>query len=179
LAAPRENEVKLRIARADEAREQLARHGAERVRARHLEDNVLFDDAAASLVRRGCALRVRRTDQGGVLTFKGPRTDREGVKTRPEWETAVADADALSAIVQALGFRPAFRYQKYREVYRWRGVEVVVDETPIGAFLEIEGEVEAIHAAAAALGFGPADYIRDSYAALFAASGGTGDMLFP
>jgi hypothetical protein len=58
-------------------------------------------------------------------------------------------------------------------------VEVVVDETPIGAFLEIEGEVEAIHAAAAALGFGPADYIRDSYAALFAASGGTGDMLFP
>ena len=34
-------------------------------------------------------------------------------------------------------------------------VEVVVDETPIGCYLEIEGEVAAIHAAAAALGAAP------------------------
>ena len=71
-----------------------------------------------------------------------------------------------------------FRYQKYREVYRWNDVEVVVDETPIGSFLEIEGDLAAIHAAAADLGYGPADYIRESYAALFLAGGGRGDMLF-
>jgi adenylate cyclase, class 2 len=179
LAAPRENEIKLRIAGADEARGELTRRGAELVRPRHFEDNVLFDDASASLARRGCALRVRRTEHGAMFTYKGPRTDREGVKTRPERETAVADADAVCAIVESLGFRPRFRYQKYREVYRWRGVEVVVDETPIGAFLEIEGRIEDIHEAAAALGYGPGDYVRDSYAALYAASGGTGDMLFP
>ena len=179
MPAARENEVKLRIASAEEARRDLVRRGAERVRARHLEDNVLFDDAAASLSRRGCALRIRRTDQGGLLTYKGPRADREGVKTRPEWETSVADADALTAIVGALGYRPVFRYQKYREVFRWNGVEVVVDETPIGTFLEIEGEIAAIHAAAERLGYRPDDYIRESYAALFLAGGGTGDMLFP
>jgi adenylate cyclase class 2 len=178
LSAPRENEVKLRIARADDARAELLRRGARLVRARHFEDNVLFDDASRALGRRGCALRVRITDQGGVLTYKGPRTDREGVKTRDEWETAVADAAAARAIVEALGFQPVFRYQKYREVYRWDAVEVVVDETPIGSFLEIEGELPGIHAAAAALGYGPSDYLRESYAALFLAGGGTGDMVF-
>jgi len=176
--APRENEIKLRIAQADEARTDLARRGAELVRKRHLEDNVLLDDAARSLARRGCVLRVRRNDLGGVLTYKGPRAEREGVKTRVEWETTVADADALAAIVAALGFRPVFRYQKYREVYRLGDVEVVLDETPIGSFLEIEGEIGAIHAAAVQLGFGPADYIRDSYPALYAAAGGRGDMVF-
>jgi hypothetical protein len=57
-------------------------------------------------------------------------------------------------------------------------VEIVVDETPIGTFLEIEGPVAAIHEAARALGRGPADYVGASYVALFAAAGGTGDMVF-
>lgn len=178
MPGPVESEVKLRIARPQDARAALARIGAERVRPRHFEDNVLFDDAASSLASGGRALRVRRTDRGGVLTYKGPRTDREGVTTRPELETTVGDAETLQAVLQALGFRPVFRYQKYREVYRWNGVEIVVDETPIGSFLEIEGPVAAIHDAAAALGYSPADYVRDSYAALYFAGGGRGDMMF-
>jgi adenylate cyclase class 2 len=173
-----ESEIKLRVGRLDEARAALARLGAAEVRARHLEDNVLFDDAASSLAAAGCLLRVRRAEADGVLTWKGPRRDREGVKTRREVETTVGDPDALRAILEALGFRPVFRYQKYREVYRWKDVEIVLDETPIGSFLEIEGELAGIHAAAAALGYAPRDYIRDSYGALFAAAGGRGDMVF-
>jgi hypothetical protein len=38
--------------------------------------------------------------------------------------------------------------------------------------------VEPIQAAAAALGRGPADYVQDSYAALFVATGRGGDMVF-
>jgi adenylate cyclase class 2 len=57
-------------------------------------------------------------------------------------------------------------------------VEVVVDETPIGVFLEIEGGAAEIHAAAAALGHTRSDYILDSYPALFAATGRSGDMVF-
>jgi adenylate cyclase, class 2 len=174
-----ESEVKLRVARPEDARSALFRIGALAVRARHFEDNVLFDDPSASLAGTGRALRVRRTDQGGVLTFKGPRRDRQGIKSRPEIETAVADPDALQAVLQALGFRPVFRYQKYREVFRWHAVEIVVDETPIGSFLEIEGPVAAIHEAARALGYAPDDYVSESYASLFFASGGRGDMTFP
>ena len=50
LAEPIETEIKLKVASAEAARESAARaSGAELVRARHFEDNVLFDDEAGSL----------------------------------------------------------------------------------------------------------------------------------
>ena len=56
---------------------------------------------------------------------------------------------------------------------------MVVDETPIGDFLEVEGEAEGIHRVAAELGFSRSEYVTDSYVALFFAAGGKGDMVFP
>ena len=50
----------------------------------------------------------------------------------------------------------------------------MVDETPLGAFLEIEGPPETIDEAARALGLHPGDYVLDSYPALFRAAGGRG-----
>jgi adenylate cyclase class 2 len=178
LDEPIEQEVKLRTAGPDAARAAVARLGAALLRARHLEDNLLFDDPASSLASGGKLLRLRRTPAGAVLTYKGSRRVVEGVRRLVEVETAVADGDALEAILTGLGFRRVFRYQKQREVYRWQEVEIVVDETPIGTYLEIEGPLPAIHRAAAALGYGPADYVVDSYARLFRAAGGTGDMVF-
>jgi adenylate cyclase class 2 len=181
LAGQDETEIKLRMPGPGPAREAVARLGAVLVRPRHFEDNVLLDDAGSSLVGSGRTLRLRRTDDAAVLTFKGPRRDREGVRSRHEIEVKAGpeQADDLEAILRAVGFARAFRYQKYRETYRLGDVEIVVDETPIGTFLEIEGPLAQIHAAAAALGRGPGDYITDSYAGLFFAGGGKGDMVFP
>lgn len=173
-----ETEVKLRISGPEAAREALARLGASRVRERHFEDNAVYDDDAGSLGDRGCLLRLRRTDGACTLTYKGERRIVEGVKAREELETQVQDADALHAILVMTGLRPVFRYQKYRESFEWRGVEIVIDERPIGTFLEIEGDLEKIHTTAEALGYGPKDYVADSYASLFFASGGIGDMVF-
>jgi adenylate cyclase class 2 len=173
-----EREIKLRTPGPEAARDAMARLGARLVRARHLEDNVLLDDAAGRLRLGGTLLRLRRTPDGGRLTFKGPRLDSGDVKVREEIEVEIAEPDVLEAILAALGLRRIFRYQKYRETYSWKDVEIVVDETPVGVFLEIEGPTEGIHAAAAALGYGTADYITDSYARLFFASGGSGDMVF-
>ena len=181
MAGQVETEIKLRMSGPGPAREAVARLGATLVRPRHLEDNLLLDDTGSTLAGSGRTLRLRRTGDTAVLTFKGPRRDREGVKSRQEIEvqTAAEEADVLQAILRAIGFGPTFRYQKYRETYRLGDVEIVVDETPIGTFLEIEGPLPAIHATAAALGLGPRDYITDSYAGLFFASGGRGDMVFP
>ena len=161
-----------------EARALVGGIGATPSRPRHFEDNVLFDDAMSSLAASGRALRLRRTDAAAIVTYKGPRVTGAGVKSRPEIEVTVADADAAQQVLEGLGYHKAFRYQKYREAFRWRDAEIVVDETPIGTFLEVEGPIETIHAAAAALGRGPADYVTESYPALFAASGGRGDMVF-
>jgi adenylate cyclase, class 2 len=161
-----------------EARALVERIGATPSRSRHLEDNILFDDAGSSLAASGRALRLRRTDGPAIVTYKGPRLLGDAVKSRPEIEVTVGDADAAQQVLEALGYRKVFRYQKYREAFRWRDAEIVVDETPIGTFLEVEGPIATIHAAAAALGRGPADYVDESYAALFAASGRSGDMVF-
>jgi adenylate cyclase, class 2 len=179
LARTVETEVKLKMAGPEAARAAVARLGARLKTPRHFEDNLLFDDPAGSLRAAGTILRLRRVPEGAILTYKGPRRLEEGLKSREERETGVADADAVQAILEGVGLRPVFRYQKYREAYDWRGKEIVVDETPIGTFLEIEGDVEGIHAAAAALGRGSADYVSDSYVGLFFASGGKGDMVFP
>jgi adenylate cyclase class 2 len=174
-----ESEIKLRMDGPDSARRAVTALGASPARPRHLEDNTLYDDAGSSLYAAGCALRLRRAGSRAIVTYKGLRQERaDGVKSRPETELEVGDADAFEAILAALGYRKVFRYQKYRESYHWRDVEIVVDETPIGTYLEIEGPVATIHAAARAIGFGPQDYIGDSYAALFLASGGVGDMVF-
>ena len=173
-----ETEVKLRVDGPDAARAAVARLGAALARPRHFEDNVLLDDARGSLRAAGSILRLRRTPTAGLLTFKGPRHLEEGVKSREEVEAPVEDADALQLVLEQLGFRPVFRYQKYRETYTWRGQEIVIDETPIGTFLEIEGDVAGIDAAAAGLGYGRSDYITDSYVVLFFAGGGRGDMVF-
>jgi adenylate cyclase class 2 len=173
-----EKEIKLRVAGASAARQAVRRAGARLVQPRHFEDNLLLDDGRSSLRARGEVLRLRRTPDSAMLTFKGARLDAGDVKSRPELEVAVGDADLMLQILAAVGFLPVFRYQKYRETWARDGAEIVIDETPVGTFLEIEGPPRAIHRTAAALGFAREDYITDSYVGLFLAAGGSGDMVF-
>jgi adenylate cyclase class 2 len=178
MSEPRETEVKLRLESPDVVRERLRALGAVLVRERHFEENVLFDDKGGSLREGGTVLRLRQTPHGGVLTFKGPGEIEGGIKSREERETAVEAPEQVRAILRNLGYRPVFRYQKYRESWSHRGQEIEVDETPIGAFLEIEGDAEGIAAVARELGFSPADYLAESYVGLFLGGGGKGDMVF-
>ena len=181
----KEIEVKLAIDDADEARRRLGEAGAVALAVRSFEDNRLYDDARRSLKEAGRLLRIRLVSGRAVLTFKAksaePAADAR-YKIRDEYETEVADAAELDRVLRALGYEPAYRYQKYRQPYRLGGVEVLLDETPVGNFLELEGPPEAIDAAALALGFAPADYDTRTYRELHQARTGReepGDMVFP
>jgi len=173
-----ETEVKLRVAGPDEARAAVARIGATLKRQRHFEDNVLFDDQAKSLRERGSVLRLRVTPEEAILTFKGPRRVVAGIKSREERQSGVEEPEALKVVLRHLGYEPVFRYQKYRETWAHRGQEIVIDETPIGTFMEIEGDEEGIRAVAADLGRDPSEFMAESYVDLFFAQGGEGDLVF-
>jgi adenylate cyclase class 2 len=177
--APKETEVKVRLESLGAGRAAVEAIGARPRAPRHFEDNALFDDAEGRLAAAGSALRIRRAGERACLTFKGPRSVVEGAKRRTELETEVADPEATRALLEALGFHEVFRYQKRRETYTWREVVLCLDETPIGPFLEIEGPLAVIHAAAEALGVKQKDYIAESYVDLFFAAGGQGDFVFP
>jgi adenylate cyclase, class 2 len=165
---PVEREVKLRFPTADLARAAVVSAGAIPLRPRRLQEDCLLDTADARLRDRRSALRVRREDDRTILTFKGP-VQPAAVKLREEVETSVADPAALLHVLRELGYEPWFRYEKYREEFTWPHAIVAVDETPIGTFVEIEGQEQAIADMTRALGLGTSDYVLESYRGLFQA----------
>jgi adenylate cyclase class 2 len=163
-----ENEVKLRVADAQGARALLERTGFSVVKPRIFEGNDVFDTASASFRSRGELIRVRNAGDNVVLTFKGVAVPGPH-KQRPEYETTVGDAAGLRQIFGQLGLERKFRYEKYRTEFQRSGEDGVatLDETPIGVFLELEGDPEWLDSRARELGFGPADYITKSYGTLY------------
>lgn len=173
-----EIEVKVRVASLPAARRKLIALGARRESPRALERNLLFDSPAQELRRRGVLLRLRRAGRRSVLTMKVPAPGDPAFKVRAETEVEVGDFAAAEEIMHGIGLQPVFAYEKYREVLRLGRVRVMLDETPIGCFLEFEGAPAAIDAAAGRLGFSRPEYIRESYQSLFLQARGRGDMVF-
>lgn len=169
---PHEIEAKFRLASREELEARLRDLGACPQAEEH-ESNVLFDDAKGTLRARGGALRIRTVDGRGLLTLKGQAVLRGGVKSRLELESAVESPERVGQILEELGYSPAFVYEKRRTTWRFpeggRPV-VVVDETPLGLFAEIEGEEAAVRETARQLGISEREFLAESYAALYEAA---------
>jgi adenylate cyclase class 2 len=176
----REIEIKLRLSGAADGRRRLRQAGFRVARRRVFESNVLFDTPELSLRARGMLVRLRTAGTRTVLTFKG-RSVPGKHKVREEIETELSGGPAFGEILNRLGYRPSFRYEKYRTEYSHPDGpgRAMLDETPVGVFLELEGPPRWIDRMARRLGFTEAGYITASYAELHRASGGRRrDMLF-
>ena len=182
---PIENEIKLLVADVEPAQERIIDLGYNIVHERTYENNVVCDTADLSLRRSHRLLRVRTAGGRTTITLKGP--PRKGPhKTREEIEFTASGADPVLSLFAHLSFLPVFRYEKYRTEYGKPEISgvITVDETPIGNYLELEGPSEWVDSTARELGFSPADYIKESYGALYnqyCREKGTSptDMLFP
>ena len=136
---------------------------------RHFEDNWLLDNADQTLFSQGAALRVRVVNGKGCVTFKGVvrESTTSILKVREEIETDVDEPERMIELFERLGFRRAFRYQKYRTTYTLavdgQELEVAFDETPMGNFIEIEGDEATVLSILEKAGFSAADSIRESY----------------
>lgn len=181
----REVEVKIRIDDIEMVRARLSRAGA-KMHRRVLEQNTLFETDGASLRRSGRLVRLRietlvlddRKPTGnvrGILTSKAPVAKRNAAaapsryKERFEREVIVLAPNDVRRQLLALGFRPRFRYEKYRTSYHLPGVHIELDETPVGTYLELEGTPQAIESGARKLGFTPSDYSTDTYYGVYVA----------
>jgi adenylate cyclase, class 2 len=190
VASPRSNrEIEIKLPFVDLAA-LIGR--LQRLRAvnlgRMLEQNTLYDTPGADLHRAGCLLRLRIETPAGsslvppgapsaVVTSKAPppeprareRATQTRYKERLERELAIAHPNRWPHILKTLGFRPAFRYEKYRTSLRLGRLHVDLDETPVGGFLELEGAPQAIERTASALEYGRGDYLRATYWDLYVA----------
>jgi len=144
---------------------------------RTFEHNTLYDTPARDLRAHRQILRVRQYGPLCTVTHKRQPAENEPVdttryKVRIETETIVAEGAAFAEILKQLGYTPAFVYEKFRSEWSQSiGTEVmahlVIDETPIGAYAELEGPTEWIDKTLARLGVDHAACLTDSYGKLF------------
>lgn len=167
-SAALEQEVKFLLEDSAGLRLRLAALGAHSYQPRMHEVNLRFDTADGSLTRTGKVLRLRKAG-AVILTYKEPDPAASAVARRSlETEIVVDDLEKTAHLLQALGFRPIVRYEKYREVFRWKSVLLMFDQMPFGEFLELEGpDLEELRQTAVRLGLDWKHAMKTSYMAIF------------
>jgi adenylate cyclase class 2 len=179
-----EVEVKYRAADPAGVLARLLALGAERGWETTEEDHY-FNGPDRDYRQTDEAFRIRKTDQGTWLTYKGPRRAAEA-KTRKEVEVCIGSgpftAPKVAELLVCLGFRPVAVVRKKRAAYHLtrpvggkdQTLDVCVDEVEqVGSFVEVEVLAEeagfadaqaAVLALAADLGL--AEQERRSYLAM-------------
>lgn len=162
-----ETEIKIKIEDTTDFCRQLDALNPRTLSARHFEDNYLLDFPDQQLQSGRCLLRIRFAGGQSYLTFKGPPREDGVFKTREELETGVEDGAILLQVLERIGMRVGFQYQKYRREFLLDGVHVAVDETPIGNYAEFEGSEERIRSLARRMGIAESRFLRVSYYSLY------------
>lgn len=163
-----EVEVKFHIDRPEIIQRRLAELD-ETAPPNVFESNLRFEDNDHTLKTRGQLLRLRR-DNACRLTFKSrPGQTNSQFKVFKELEVTVSDFDTMRGILDGLGYHTAQVYEKWRQTFHWKDVELCLDTMPYGTFLEIEGPQESIPPAADHLGLAWEKRILKNYLAMFEA----------
>jgi adenylate cyclase, class 2 len=171
-----EIELKVPVADVIYLQSRLPQLGFHLDTPRTFEHNTLYDTPNRDLRAKRQILRLR--EYGGIHILTHKRIDDRiaepsRYKIRIETETAVSDPHAVAEIFAQLGYTPAFIYEKYRT--EWSIFDpatnttphLVIDETPIGNYVELEGPTDWIDRTLADLNVDPATSLTDSYGKLF------------
>lgn len=170
-----EIELKLPVNDPQAFQSRLRELGFEIQTPRTFEHNTLYDTPSRDLRSRTEILRIRQYGNVWTVTHKGLAKDEKlssspRYKVRIETETTIQDGPTLAAIFERLGYAPVFTYEKYRTEWFHRGepsAHVVMDETPIGSYAELEGPPDWIDRTLTQLSIDPATCITESYGKLF------------
>src|SRR4051794_32098295 len=163
-----EIEIKLRVPDPEAAQRLITYGGFQLSVPRVFEENTVYDTPDKSLFRRGALLRLRRAGDRYTLTVKGQSANGKH-KSRQEDEVIVSDYGIAHRMLVQLGYEPVFRYEKYRTEFTSTSQSgtITIDETPIGTFLELEGDPSWIDETARHLNFKETDYVLESYGRLY------------
>jgi adenylate cyclase, class 2 len=174
-----EIELKFPVADPQALQARLPHLGFHLTTPRTYEHNTLYDTPNRVLRARREVLRIRQYGSLCTVTHKrlpGEQApvDTTRYKIRIETETIVAEREALAEIFRQLGYGPVFVYEKYRTEWSQAigpnseaAAHLVIDETPIGTYVELEGPTEWIDRSLAELKIDPATCLTDSYGKLF------------
>jgi adenylate cyclase class 2 len=172
-----EIELKFPVADPQALQARLPHLGFHLTTPRTYEHNTLYDTPNRDLRIKRQILRLR--EYGGIHTLTHKRiddsanSDTSRYKIRIETETTVSDPHALAEVFAQLGYQPVFIYEKYRTEFSifdsatHSTPHLVIDETPIGTYAELEGPTDWIDRTLDALNIDLATCLTDSYGKLF------------
>ena len=161
-----EIEVKFYLADIDGIRTRILKLGA-KSNGRLFETNIRYEDKNKRLMRKKSLLRLRR-DEKTTLTFKSRPPERsKSFKIYKELEVEVNEFETMSHILEALGYHPVQKYEKWRETIALDQTLFCLDSMPYGNFLEIEGPEKEIRHYAAQLGLSWHKRILFNYLEIF------------
>ncbi len=161
-----ETEVKFYVSDLTEIEMRLHSLEAHLIQGRVREINLRFDNPSGDFQREGRVLRLRR-DEAIRLTYKDSGQLLDGALSRREIEFAASDFDSAKQFIEALGYDVVFVYEKFRTTFELDRAHIMLDETPIGDFIEIEGAMETLKPIANKLGLNWDAAVPASYHALF------------
>jgi adenylate cyclase class 2 len=163
MEAEKEFEAKFLLSLPNSIRQSLLDMGGRVLVPRVLERNLRFDTNDSLLSAEKKVLRLRQ-DNIATLTYKFSKS----IEERVEIEIEVDDFRTTRALLEALGFKVVFTYEKYREIFLLDTVHIMLDELPFGHFMEIEGpSLKMVKKAAIAIGMQWDSRIKQSYMELF------------
>ena len=123
---------------------------------------------------RSLILRIRRKENGSLLTFKGKASGDD--TAWPDVDIPLTDSDSLQRILLGSGYVKVVEIKKRRSSYRLEDFEINIDEIEnLGIFIEIEGRgdeegrakiEEKIASLLVSLGIQNENIIRKGYVAL-------------
>ena len=160
-----EIEVKFRLEDPGKIVEKLEQLGAKKVDD-GFERNIKFDKEGGQLLKAESLLRLRSYGGKADITYK-KRLPSEKFMMREEIILNIDSFERGKKLLEAIGFKPDFIYEKKRQTWEYNGVGILVDVLVIGNFIEIEGTKEKITETAGKLGFDMKDAVPLSYGELF------------
>ena len=176
----KEIEIKFRLRNLEEIRKRLRRLGGKR-KETVFERNWVFDFPDQNLWKNGKLLRLREetgNSKNVYLTFKNRLKDSR-FKVMEEIEIRVSDFAKTSKLLEALGLRKVWEYQKKRENWELWKQKITLDTLPvIGEWMEIEGDEKGIEKIAKELGFEISQGTNKSYRELLEEKGKIEDLVF-
>lgn len=163
METEKEFEAKFLLSLPNDIRQSLLDMGGRVLVPRVLELNLRFDTNDGLLTTNKKVLRLRQ-DNLTTLTYKFSKS----IEERIEIEIEVDEFRTTRALLQALGYKAVFTYEKYRETFLVDPVHIMLDELPFGHFMEIEGtSLKMVEQTAKTLGMQWEIRIKRSYMELF------------
>ncbi|MFA5269652.1 MAG: class IV adenylate cyclase [Methanoregula sp.] len=138
-----EVELKVKIPSLDPVREKLTGKNAQSGGKVH-EHDIYYNAPHRDFGQTDEAVRVRYTNDHAVVTYKGPKIKKFGLKAREELNFAVECGRTFETMLDRLGFTKTLEVNKWRETYKLGTASVSLDMVDgLGTFAEIEVMTES------------------------------------